>query len=200
MHNFCTNYIVPTGPTGATGVAGPTGATGPAGPAATPASCACVQQMRNIIQQIIEFYPTDNIVVVMESGNNVTGRPLSLLPGPNDNPNSGLLQLTNAQGVLQEAVSICRIASIRITSAVYNNDITYLPTPTPVPTGCDADCQAAVRAYLPVGTPNVSINAGGQTVGSGTVLRSEYGILVLVHSNNSDPTFVSACKAEIITK
>ena len=152
--------------------------------------------MKNVLQQIIQLYPTDNVIVSMESGNNVSGRASALLPAANP----GLLQLSNSQGVPQEAVSICRIVSIRITSATYNNAITYLPTPDPAPTGCDADCQAAVRSYLPVGTKNVSINAGGQTVGSGTVLRNEFGMIVLVGSNNSSPTFVSACKAEIITK
>lgn len=131
-------------------------------------------------------YPTDNIVVSMESGDNASGRPGSLLPAPNTNPNAGLLQLTNSQGVAQEAVSICRIASVRITSATYNDAITYLPAPTPTPTDCGADCEAAVRSYLPVGTAGASINikAGGQTVGQtvgqGTVLVNEFGILVLV--------------------
>ena len=156
--------------------------------------------MRNILRQIITLYPTDNVIVAMESGNNASGRPGSLLPAPNSNPNAGLFQLVNSQGVPQEAVSICRIASIRITSATYNNAITYLSAPTPAPTGCGADCEAAVRSYLPVGTTGVSINAGGQTVGQGTVLRNQFGMIVLVGSNNSDPTFISTCKAEIITK
>ena len=154
--------------------------------------------MRNILRQIIQLYPTDNVEIAMESGNNVSGRPGSLLPDPNTNPNAGLFQLTNNQGVVRNTVSICRIASVRITSATYNNAITYLAAPTPAPTGCDADCQAAIRSYLPAGTTSVSINAGGQTVAQGTVLRSEYGMLVLVGPNNSDPTFVSACKAEIV--
>lgn len=187
----------PTGPTGATGPTGPTGATGPAGDTAT---CACVAQMRNILQQIIRLYGTDNVVVSMESGDNVSGRPGSLLPGPNTNPNAGLFQLTNAQGVVQEAVSICRIASVRITSSTYNNALTYLLTPTPTPTGCAADCEAAIRSYLPIGTTSVNVKSGGQTVGQGTVIKDEFGMIVLVGANNSDPTFISTCKAEIITK
>ncbi|MEA5012140.1 MAG: hypothetical protein VB100_10530 [Angelakisella sp.] len=136
----------------------------------------------------------------MESGNNVSGRAGSLLPPPNTNPNAGLFQLTNNQAVPQEAVSVCRIAAIRISSATYNDEITYLPAPTPPITGCGADCEAAVRSYVPVGTTSVSIKAGGQTVGSGTVLENEFGVIVLVGPNNSDPTFVSSCKAEILKK
>lgn len=177
-----------------------TGPTGPAGSNANSTSCFCVDQMRNVIQQIITLYPNDNLIIAMESGNNVSGRPDFLLPGPNNNPNSGLFQLVNNQGVFEEAVSLCRIASITITSSVYNNAITYLPAPTPTPTGCDANCEAAIRTYLPVGTTGVDINAGGQTVAQGTILRSEYGMVVVVSNNNSNPAFVSLCKAEIINK
>lgn len=152
--------------------------------------------MQNVLQQIIQLYPSDNIVVSMESGNNASGRPSLLLPAQAP----GLLQLANNQGVPQEAVSLCRIAAVRITSATYNNNITYLPEPTPTPAGCAAQCEAAVRSYLPVGTTGVGINAGGQTVGQGTVLRNEYGMIVLVGNNNSDPTFVSTTKAEVINK
>ena len=194
----------PTGPTGPTGPSGgATGATGPTGPSGSNAnstSCFCVDQMRNIIQQIIALYPNDNIIVAMESGNNASGRPGLLLPGPNNNSNSGIFQLVNAQGVPQEALSICRIASITITSSTYNDNITYLPAPSPLPTGCDANCEAAIRSYLPIGTPNASINSGGQTVAQGTILRSEYGMVVVVGNNNSNPSFVSLCKAEIVTK
>lgn len=156
--------------------------------------------MRNIIQQILTLYPNDNLIVAMESGNNASGRPGSLIPGPNNNPTSGLFQLVNNQGNPSEAVSLCRIASITITSSTYNQAITYLPAPTPLPTGCDANCEAAIRSYLPVGTTGVNINAGGQTVGQGTVIRSEYGMVVLVGPNDSNPAFVSLCKAEIIDK
>ena len=189
-----------TGGTGPTGPSGATGATGATGPAANAIDCFCVAQMRNLLRQIIALYPTDTVIVAMESGDNASGRPLSLLPAPNTNPNAGLFQLGNTQGVPQEALSLCRIASVRITSATYNNAITYLPEPVPAPEGCGADCQNAIRSYLPVGTTSVSIKAGGQTVGQGTVLRNEAGMVVLVGSNNSDPTFISTCKTEIINK
>lgn len=148
----------PTGPMGLPGIPGVTGPTGPAGSNANTTSCFCVDQMRNIIQQIITLYPSDNLIIAMESGNNASGRAGSLLPAPNNNPNSGIFQLVNAQGVPEEAVSICRIASIRITSSTYNENITYLPAPNPLPTGCDANCEVAIRSYLPVGTDNVDIN------------------------------------------
>lgn len=189
----------PTRPQGLQEPQGIQGPTGPSGDNVNSTSCFCVDQMRNIIQQIISLYPNDNIIVAMESGNNASGRPDSLLPGPNNNPSSGIFQLVNPQGVPQEALSICRIASITITSSIYNENITYLPAPSPLPTGCDANCEAALRSYLPVGTPNVSINSGGQTVAQGTILKSEYGMVVVVGNNNSNLSFVSLCKAEIVT-
>lgn len=189
-----------TGPSGPTGATGSTGPTGPTGPAAENAGCFCVQQMRNIIQQLITLYPEDNLIVAMKSGDNVSGRPGLLLPPPNNNPTSGVFQLLNAQGVPQEAVSICRIASIRITSSVYNDAITYLPAPVPAPTTCDADCESAVRSYLPAGTTSASIKAGGQTVAQGTVLINEFGVVVIVDAETSNPTFVSTYKIEIMTK
>lgn len=75
-----------------------------------------------------------------------------------------------------------------------------MPAPIPVPTGCDSNCESSIRSYLPVGTTSVDIKAGGQTVAQGTVLKSEYGMVVLVGNDNSNPSFVSLCKAEIINK
>ncbi len=152
--------------------------------------------MRNIIEQIIEFYPDQNVIVSMESGDNASGRPGSLFPPPDSNPDAGLFLLENAQGVVEEALSICRIAAIRVTSAAYDERITYLPVPDPAPVGCEANCEAAIRAYLPVGT-NASINAGGQTVANGVVIQQQFGMTVVQSGGNID--FVSNCKAEIIT-
>ena len=53
---------------------------------------------------------------------------------------------------------------------------------------------------MPVGTQNVDINAGGQTVAQKDVLKSEYKMVVIVGNDNSNPSFVSLCKAEIINK
>ncbi len=89
----------PTGPQGLPGSTGPTGPQGPTGNNANSTACFCVDQMRNIIEQIITLYPNDNLIIAMESGNNVSGRAGFLLPAPNNNPNSGLFELLNSQGV-----------------------------------------------------------------------------------------------------
>ncbi|MFR7591079.1 MAG: collagen-like protein [Longibaculum sp.] len=176
-----------------------TGATGATG-ATDVVQCACVDQMRNVIRQIIAYYPNNNIIVTLESGDNVSGRPGALLPGPNTNPDAGLFELINGQGGTHTTVSLMHIASIRITGACYNNNITFLPTPIPTGEGCYEDCVNAIRSYLPFGTTGVHIKAGGQTVGQGTVIRNEYGMIVLIGNSGCEPTFVSLCKTEIITK
>lgn len=187
----------PTGPTGATGAAGPTGPTGPAGPRGEPGGCCdcpCVRQMLHLIRQLIALYPNEILLISMEDGSNVSGRPGCLLPA--EDPR--LFELADRQGRPQEAVSVCRIASIRVASAAYNDAITYLPAPA-APEG-DTRCEAAVRSYLPEGALGVSVRAGGQTVAQGTVLKNRFGVLVIAGPDGSSPVFVSSCKAELLRK
>ncbi|MEF2782908.1 collagen-like protein [Erysipelotrichaceae bacterium HCN-30851] len=194
----------PTGPkgdTGAQGITGPTGPkgdTGATGPAGACCSCGCVSQLINVITQLITLYPTDNAIIALESGDNVSGRLKELFPALN----SGLLFTADSKGNIQEAVSLCHIAFIKITSATYNNNIKYLPVPTDQSTSCncECDCEKAIRSYLPVGTTGVNIKAGGQSVGQGSVLASQFGMIVVGGPNASTPTFISSCKLEIITK
>ena len=138
-----------------------------------------MDQMRNVLRQIITLYPTDNIEISMESGNNVSGRPGSLFPAPNTNPNAGLFQLVNAQGSPRKPFLFAGSPQSELQVPLIIIPSPYLPTPSPAPTGCGADCQAAIRAYLPAGTTGVDIKAGGQTVANGTVKTSVYGMLVI---------------------
>lgn len=164
-------------------------------PSPCPDGCICFEQMRNVIRQIITLYSNDVLNIDMESGDNVSGRPHSLIPGPDNNPLAGLFQLADSQGNLQEAVSICRIAAIRVTSATYNDSITYLPSQ--IGTNCELICSNAVNDYLPVGE-GAQIRAGQSTVAQGTVRKSEAGMTVIVDMNDLNPVFVSNCKIETI--
>lgn len=156
--------------------------------------------MRNVLQQIRVLYPNDTLVVSMESGNNVSGRPGAVLPTSSSGATGGVFQLLNGSGAVQSTVSICRIAAVRVTSATYvSGSIEFLDTPTPTPEGCSADCQNAIRSYLLKGTTGVSIRAGGQTIAQGSVLENEYGMLLIGGSTGSNPTIVSICKTEIMT-
>lgn len=186
----------PTGPSGATGPTGATGATGATGPAGSvdTACCFCKEQMRNIIQQIITLYPNSELFVTLVSGDAVVGRPGPFIPGPNGR--TGVFEVISPQGLTQY-LPVCSIDSIQINDAVYNDAITYLPGPVPALTDCCADCEAATRSLLPVGTPNVSIITNTQTPSTGTVIRNEYGMVVLANEANNAITFVSACSIDL---
>ena len=189
-------YVGPTGPMGPAGTTGVTGATGPTGPAGNEnsVSCRCKEQMRNIIQQIIALYPNNNLLVTLSSGDASFGRPGSLILGPDGR--TGVFEVINPQNQLQY-LSICSIDTIQIDNATYNDTIVYLPEPFPAPTDCCADCQAAIRSLLPVGTAGVNIITSSQTPSVGTVIRNEYGMLVLSNEARTNITFVSSCSIDL---
>ena len=185
----------PAGVTGATGPAGVTGATGPTGPAANTnsACCGCKEQLRNIIQQIITLYPNNDLLVTLESGDAVVGRPGSLILGPNGR--TGVFEVTNPQNFPQY-LPICSIDTIQINNAVYNNAIVYLPEPVPAPTDCYADCDTIIRSLLPVGT-DANITTSTQTPTVGTVIENEYGMIVLANEAANNVTFISSCNIDL---
>ena len=185
----------PAGVTGATGPTGVTGATGPTGPAANTnsACCGCKEQLRNIIQQIITLYPNNDLLVTLESGDAVVGRPGSLILGPNGR--TGVFEVTNPQNFPQY-LPICSIDTIQINNAVYNNAIVYLPEPVPAPTDCYADCDTIIRSLLPVGTA-ANITTSTQTPTVGTVIENEYGMIVLANEAANNVTFISSCNIDL---
>lgn len=160
--------------------------------------CDCVDQMANIIQQIITLYPNNNLFITLSSGDAVIGTPNSIISSPNGNP--GVFEVINNQGNIQQLLSICDIDTIRIENAIYNNSISYLPSPNPIPTGCCTDCEETIRSLLPIGTANASIITNTQIPSQGTVIKNEYGMVVLADTNQNNVTFVSSCKIDLIYK
>lgn len=154
--------------------------------------------MRTLLQQFITVYSTEKMTVTVDCGDELSGRPYALFKTPNTNPNAGLFQLADENGVPLEAVPVCHIAAVHINNGVYKDTLEYVQEPASLPEGCGADCFKAIRSLIPAGTERVSIRAGGRTFGEGTVKKSEYGVAVLVGPNDSDPVFISICKAEII--
>lgn len=191
-----TGQIGPTGPQGEAGPQGEPGPQGPTGPAgdANSACCGCKDQLRNIIQQIITLYPNNDIFVTLDSGDAVVGRPTSLITGPNGR--TGVFVVTNPQN-FQQYLSTCSIDTIQINDATYNDALVYLPDPVPVPTDCCADCEATIRSLLPVGTADVSITTSTQTPSAGTVIRNEYGMIVLANEAANNITFISSCSIDL---
>lgn len=160
-------------------------------------ACCCTAQIINVLSQIIQYYPASNLVVILDSGNNISGRAGALLPATSPIYCSGLFQLVNSQGVPQEAVSICKIAAISISGENYNNDIVYNPLLECPATGCEAYCESALQSILTIGS-DVQIKAGGQTVAHGIVQIKKYGMVVVTDKNGHSPVFISTCKIESV--
>ncbi len=189
----------PCGPCGPCGERGPRGHRGHQGKAGDSAECACVAQMKNVIAEVIRLFPSSTIIVNYENGGTVFGIPNSLIPS---GKNSGIFILTDGAGVITHRIDICKIASIILTgtdSFVNSNGtlrIRFLPTPSPVPTGCGADCEAAVRntfnSLIETGV-RVNVRAGGVNTEAQTVTTAAYGATLL--SNN---IIVSNCFVEDI--
>ena len=115
--------------------------------------------------------------------------------GPNGE--AGVLEIIGPQGGPTQLVSICSIDTIRINNITYNNTIAYLSAPNPLPTDCCADCDMAIRSRLPVGTANVLITTNTQAPTQGTVIRNEYGMIVLNDPNSNSVSFISSCRIDL---
>jgi hypothetical protein len=182
----------PKGKLGPPGPAGPPGPQGPPGESGNATSCFCIEQMKNVLTQLTQLYPTSTVVVTTETGSTTSGRLNGLIVTPYD----GLLELVNASGAVQARVSVCRIAGLSISGVSYIDEISYNPPPDPLPTDCGADCERSIRETYPVGT-NVNITAGGTNIAGGTIIKSEYGMIVTTNAAGQNPEFASTCKAEI---
>lgn len=186
----------PMGPTGATGPQGLQGSTGPTGPAGESACCACVKQMTNIIKQIIELYPDKIINPTFQSGNATYGYATGLELGPNGDTGTFLVTSRFQPSVI-EHLPICKIDSITINMATYNDAITYLQAPASLSPGCCTDCDETIRRDFPVGTENIDIFTNTRAVLQGTVIKNEYGMIVLENQANNYITFISSCRIEV---
>ncbi|MEG2250772.1 MAG: hypothetical protein RSD09_04240 [Bacilli bacterium] len=168
------------------------GPKGDSGNMSNTTTCYCVRQLKKVIEQLIILYPNKMCKVTTEYGTILNGKLGSLIPASNPN----LLQLVNGSGALDEVISLCKIASIEVNGAQYNETITYLPNPTQSLIGCDTNCYEAFKNYLPVGTAKAVLKAGSKPIAMGKVLKNVYGMVVIVLANNENPTFVSLCKVE----
>lgn len=88
--------------------------------------------------------------------------------------------------------------TITINNATYNDPITYLPEPDPVPTDCKYDCENAVRDILPLGTTGVNMITNTQLQAQGNVIVNVPGMVVLETPERNNITFVSTCEVDVI--
>lgn len=157
--------------------------------------CFCVEQMRNIVEQIITLYPDSQLFISLKSGDAVIGTPGAITLGANGK--SGIFELIPSQGNTRQLVSICSIDTITINNAAYNEQIVYLPEPEPLPTSCCVDCESAIRGALPVGTADVTIVTNIQISSAGDVIINEPGVIVLANKERNNITFVSSCRIDV---
>ena len=149
----------------------------------------CEQQMKFVLSQLINLYPTNTFYFNMEDGSGAQGTP-DFLYTPR---NKGLLRLNcigEDQTRFNQYINICKIASFRIDNPIYNPSINYLPGPVG-PTKCG--CEESIRSLLNV-DDIVGINAGGKFLGVSTVKANEFGIVAVKTGTNIQ--FISSCKIE----
>ncbi|GBG55804.1 hypothetical protein SPFL3102_02743 [Sporomusaceae bacterium FL31] len=161
--------------------------------------CLSYAQLSHIISQLITLYPTSVMSVFTTNINVITGTPYELYTSPDAN-DAGLFILINGSGQY-EAIPLVAIAAIYAgDNTVYDNSITYLPAPLPLPKGCDTNLITAIRSYLPLMT-DVLFQMGVTIQASGNVYKNEYGVLVLSDTDGNTPIFISVSKiARIITE
>lgn len=158
--------------------------------------CYCVEQMRNVIEQIKTLYPDSQLFITLDGGDAVIGTPGEIILGPNGK--AGIFELITSQGDIRQLISICSIDTITINSAMYNEAITYLSEPNPLPTDCCADCTDTIRDTLPVGSEGVSIVTNDQLTSQGNVIVNEAGMIVLQNIERNNITFVSPCRIDVM--
>ncbi len=164
----------------------------------TTSLCFSYAQLAHIIEQLITLYSGNTMSVFTTNVNVITGIPSQLYASP-DGDNGAIFILIDDLGQFQ-AVPITLITAIYVgDGTVYDDSITYLTPPSPLPKGCDTDLIAAIRDYLPLST-EVIMQMGATTQASGAIYKNEYGILVLSDENGNTPIFIPVTKiARIVT-
>ena len=167
-------------------------------PVCKPCCCDCCniceQQLKYVLNQLIEKYPDDNWVINLEEARSIPGTPVSLCT----EKNQGLLCFDeeDGEGSKREYVNVCKIASITITSADYDPTIQYLPDPKEESyCGCADSVLAKLNEVVTGET--VNINVGGQSTGECTLLQNHIGIVAL--KNDGSLIFVNSCMINSFT-
>ena len=158
------------------------------GPAPS-SQCFSMAQLAHVIEQLTVLYPTSVMSVFTTNLNVVTGTPYQLYASP-DAQGAGIFILINSNNQY-EAIPLLAITAIYAgDGTTYQESITYLTPPTPLPDDCALNLSAAVRDYLPIST-DVLIQLGVTTQATGLVHKNEYSVLVLSDETGSTPIFIS---------
>jgi hypothetical protein len=144
---------------------------------------ACVNQMRNIIEQIMQVFPESLISIGYGNGGSVFGRIHSLTPSSN----KSVLTLTTVPYGTSFRIPLSKIASIRILgeSLIDENGgtkIKFLDSPS-ISFSCneaqiEEELSYILESFMDNKT-NVNITVGGISMGYLPVKQVEFGVAVL---------------------
>lgn len=160
--------------------------------------CCCAEQIKYVISQLIILYPTVDITVTTDTGDDFTGRPNALIPVAYS---SGMFTLANSTGVVIHAISLCKIAKISVPSTTLYQGISYLTSCHVGKMGCEANCEAAIRNYLSTfaSTDFVQITTSDDETSIGKIYKNERGIVTLIARTTEYIIFISTCKIESVS-
>jgi len=154
------------------------------------------QQLANVLAQIITLYPAATVRVYAPGLYDIDGTPQALYTSPQAAYPGIFEQLLAGQ---TESSALNTITAFRTgTGTVYNEDITYLAPPSPLPQGWSTDVITAIYDYLEVGD-NIEIYWGIGNNTTGYVYKNEYGMLVVTADmDGNSPYFILPTSSLII--
>lgn len=182
-------YPCPRGPAGPPGPPGPRGFPGSLNNTAISFAYA---QLAHVIEQLIEFYPNNNLFVYISgfSPSSVSGKPYQLYTS-SDGSFGGLFIL-NDNG-LYEAIPLNAIVAMQFDSTggtvAYNPAITYLSKPN-FPPGYDTNIVTSIHDYIATLTGNVQFYMGSLVNSIGPIYQNPYGLIVMAENTGNNPAFI----------
>ncbi len=187
------------GPTGPKGPTGPTGPTGQSTTLSDSTLCFCQAQLAYVIQQLMEKYSGKTFTVFTNTWFDIVGIPTALYQSPDGN-GPGLLVMTDSTGEIA-TVTLNTIAVISIgDESLYDQSITYLIPTLPFQPGCDTDIVTAIHDYWPVSSKITNVYSEILIDSTGTIIKNEYGMLVLESSTDNHPIFIAPLHIAVIEK
>lgn len=177
-------------PRGPAGPPGPPGLRGFTGSLENAAINFAYNQLANIIEQLIKFYPDKELNVFLTgfTPGNIAGKPYKLYTSPEST--FGGVFTVDTSGVYQ-SVPLNAISALQIVDekTVYNPAITYLAKPY-FPPGYDTNIITAIHDYIATLTGNIQFYMGSKVYASGPIYKNPYGLIVMAESTGNNPVFI----------
>lgn len=193
------------GTTGATGATGDTGATGPSN-----SSCLCIDQVRNVLQQMVDQQLTGGFTGTTGTLNVLigltTGAQETIQFGTFDGDalafwvDAGQYLLSSTGTSSMPQVPVCSITSITLLASEggsffdFAGDprLSLLPEPSPPDTSCAGECERAVRNSLATaGSTLLDIRVADQQFSGVQVLQNGYAGSIVGNAN--EETYINHC-------